>query len=399
MMISPVGSPARGEQFFDRESEQRRFWRRLQHDNILLLAPRRVGKTSLMLKLQEHAPGHGYQALYFTVEGAQNEGEFVQRLYEKLREFGTLPQRLQQHPGDWLKQLKRHFKKLPGVEFATEADNDWRVQGETILAALNKDVQPLLLLIDEVPVFILRLLDQDSTGRRARDFLDWLRRLRQTVPSLRWLLAGSIGLDTVTARLNCGDTINDLALESLGAFPAAVADQFLLTLAQAAKLVLPADLRQAMIERIEWLIPFHLCLFFDVLHEESEECGHPPDSAMLETVFQKLLSTAQRSRFDYWRQRLHEQLGKPDGGWAVQLLSSIAREARGLTVEPLRQELGRQIHEPDERDSKLSYLLNVLENDGYLVRVDTPPADGPNEARFRFRSALLRAYWLKWVTL
>ena len=50
-----IGSPVVGADFFDRHEEQARIWRRLEHDSILLLAPRRVGKTSLLHRLEETA--------------------------------------------------------------------------------------------------------------------------------------------------------------------------------------------------------------------------------------------------------------------------------------------------------------------------------------------------------
>ena len=41
------------------------------------------------------------------------------------------------------------------------------------------------------------------------------------------MLAGSIGLDTVTARLNIADAINDLRIEKLGPFDIPTADALL----------------------------------------------------------------------------------------------------------------------------------------------------------------------------
>ena len=69
-------------------------------------------------------------------------------------------------------------------------------------------------MIDELPVFVLKLLAEDETAARAKNFLYWMRGLRTGEVSsdqIRWLIAGSIGLDTVTRRLNLADTINDLA--------------------------------------------------------------------------------------------------------------------------------------------------------------------------------------------
>ncbi len=61
MKIS-IGNPVTGDDFFDREKEQEAIWRRLERDHIMLLAPRRIGKTSLMHRLCDTAEEHGFQA-------------------------------------------------------------------------------------------------------------------------------------------------------------------------------------------------------------------------------------------------------------------------------------------------------------------------------------------------
>lgn len=58
-----VGNPVEGEDFFDREKEQQRAWRKLESSHLLMLAPRRIGKTSLILRLCATATEHGFQAV------------------------------------------------------------------------------------------------------------------------------------------------------------------------------------------------------------------------------------------------------------------------------------------------------------------------------------------------
>ena len=48
-----TGAPVRGGNFFDRERETEQVFESLGADSLLLLAPRRVGKTSLMMHLQQ----------------------------------------------------------------------------------------------------------------------------------------------------------------------------------------------------------------------------------------------------------------------------------------------------------------------------------------------------------
>ncbi len=82
MIKKAIGRPVRGENFFNREKEIKRLWNCLDTDNLLLLAPRRVGKTSLMLHLEDTAHEHDFQAAYFSVAQDNTESEFIRRLYE-----------------------------------------------------------------------------------------------------------------------------------------------------------------------------------------------------------------------------------------------------------------------------------------------------------------------------
>ena len=44
-------------------SRRRRIWRHLESDSLLLLAPRRIGKTSLMRALCAEGPEHGFRSV------------------------------------------------------------------------------------------------------------------------------------------------------------------------------------------------------------------------------------------------------------------------------------------------------------------------------------------------
>jgi hypothetical protein len=53
-----IGPPVSGDEFFDREETIETLWDALEAHSVLLAAPRRVGKSSLMLKLlREPKPG------------------------------------------------------------------------------------------------------------------------------------------------------------------------------------------------------------------------------------------------------------------------------------------------------------------------------------------------------
>ena len=101
-------------------------------------------------------------------------------------------------------------------------------------------------------------------------------------------------------------------------------------------------------------------------------------------MYEQLLSPSKRAYFDYWEQRLHEELATPDDRLAIELLDAVARNPEGESAESLKAVLTKYFQDGAERDDKLRYLLDVLQADGYLV------ATG---GRFLFRSSLLRDFW------
>ena len=226
---------------------------------------------------------------------------------------------------------------------------------------------------------------------RARDFLHWFRNLRlgpYARDNIRWLLAGSIGLDTVTARLDMGDTINDLPLRSLGPFSERAAGDFLAELAASYDVSLSPATRRHIVTRIGWPIPYYLQLIFSELLELSrrEQCAL--GKAAVDRVFDDLLRPEKKGYFDYWRQRLSEELGRLDGTLAINLLNSVAANPAGTTRRNLASLLTKRIQDPDERDQRLRYLLDVLVGDGYVTSA---------AGRYRFRSPLLREFWVRRV--
>lgn len=398
MIENSVGRPVRGGNFFDRERELRLLWQRLATDHVLLLAPRRVGKTSLLYRLADDAPQHELRAVYLTVAHAQREVEFVKALVDALgshKDGEGAVKRVSKGP---LKRLLRRTRRIDAgplsFEFDTsapDAEQHWTTMAEELATAMERLGHAWLVLVDELPIFVMTLLRQDPTGLRARGFLNWFRDLRNPAgraPRIRWVVAGSIGLDAVVARHNVGDTINDLNPVALGAFTPQVADAFLRALAESYGLVLGDDVRARVCERAGWLIPFYLQIIFSKLHELATEHLETPTPALVDRVVDELLGPTYRAYFDYWRQRLTEELGHPDDTQALALLSAAARAPEGASRDVLAQVLGEHVSDAAERDAQLRYLLDILENDGYLVR----EAD-----QYRFRSALLREFWVRRV--
>jgi predicted AAA+ superfamily ATPase len=77
-----TGDAATGERYFRREHINDEFWREVEKGNhILFVAPRRVGKTSIMKDLADNPKG-GYNCIYQNIEGVKTRNEFYRRLFE-----------------------------------------------------------------------------------------------------------------------------------------------------------------------------------------------------------------------------------------------------------------------------------------------------------------------------
>lgn len=385
MKIS-VGNPVEGEDFFNREKEQARVWRKLEGSHLLMLAPRRIGKTSLILRLCASAAEHGFQAVQCSFARCESEQDCVRLLCDTVAEQQATWKKLADTLITPLERLKGVKIGPVGIDWDKSQPLDWRSLGDSLGKALEQLDTPWLVCIDELPVFILNLLKQGEDGqRRAKAFLYWLRDLRQRhYRKVKWLLAGSIGLDTITSRLGISDTINDLEPFPLAAFDEATALQFLAKLAESYHLPLSDTVRQAIVQRVGWPLPYYLQLMFSQLRDEWEDSGVEPGQAAVERAFEHLLQPAYRVHFDYWRQRLEEELGQPEAGHAALLLDHASRDPAGLSRDALAQILHQHIHDDPQRDRSLNYLLDVLANDGYLVERD---------GRHAFRLEWLREYW------
>lgn len=391
MKIS-IGNPVTGDDFFDREKEQALIWRKLERDHILLLAPRRIGKTSLMRRLCDTAKAYSFQATMASFAPCNDEMDCVRELVKAVSKDKQVSKQFLEKFNKALAHIKgvkiSVFGVGGGIELSDDEQPDWREVGEALAGTLAELDGLWLLCVDELPVFVLKLLAEENGRERIRSFLYWFRDLRQNYHEhVRWILAGSIGMDTVASRLGLGDTINDLDPFPLGAFSEDTADRFLACLAQSYELHLSDTVRRYMIQRIGWPVPYYLQLLFDKLVISRDKDIHP-DKAAVDKAFEELLSPTYKIHFDYWRQRLHEELGSPDDNHALQLLNASCRDQAGASKAVFNQILRERIPEQDNREETLRYLLDVLENDGYLVKTGD---------RYHFRLEWLREYWLRRV--
>lgn len=385
-----IGKPVLDQNFFGRSAELQELQTITEREHVLLLAPRRVGKTSLLHALAKHVErDESAIGVYASVAAATNENQFVQAVLQAI--YATRRSR-KLKPG----LVARAFGAGRGVKSVKVAGSGidletrtppWQEDADRAFATIVTSPVPLLILIDELPVLVLALAKSDPSGTRVRAFLQWFRNLRQHpdgTSKLRFVLAGSIGLDNVTRRHQLTATINDLRIWPLGPFDPAAADEFLHQLATSYQLALDRELRAAICATAEWLIPYHLQVIFGTLREHAKATS--PTIETLRVATETLLD--RRTYFSYWDERLHDALGEPSASIARALLAVCSQVPEGASLDAMSQCIAPLVADVVERARLLRWVMDVLANDGYLVEQDR---------RWRFRSGLLRRYWRRHV--
>lgn len=398
-----LGAPATGSDFFGRTQEIEDLWRLLESDHIRFPGVRRLGKTSILKRLLDEAPTHGVLAQWLDISNVDSAPAFIARLEAAFPENAVrrfLAERAQQ-VGNWLKRIRKIDASLPevvggggfGLELAGDAANPWQKEADALQVRLSN--QPLLILLDEFPVMLNKMIQRDP--REAGQLLAWLRIWRQSPGHCRFVFTGSIGLQSLLERHGLGEFMNDPFPYPLGPFKskearglwryfAGIADQ---TAWQVEDAVIDHAL-----SRIGWLSPYFLCLLIDgsmraARERRQEETCDPASSACIEIedvddAYEILL--AERSRFHHWEKRLKDVLSPGDFDFCTALLTQLSRRPEGLTLNQLSSRLSK--HEPDaeRRAQRLQDHLVRLTDEGY-----TSPSDAGR--RVQFLSFPLRDWW------
>lgn len=175
-------------------------WAALEHQSVLLTAERRMGKTSVLLKL-EAEPAAGICVIKRTLQGIRSPDEFVRKFVADVEKAS--PGLLKRSLGDLLARagIRKIGSSPLSVEFSPPDQKSWKDLVSETFAALDDGVdETVLLLWDELPQMIADI-HEDHGASTAREMLDVMRAARETHPGVRMILSGSLGIHHVVAEL------------------------------------------------------------------------------------------------------------------------------------------------------------------------------------------------------
>ncbi len=393
-MRNITGTPVEGQDFFGRSEETAQFLDLLHENaNILLTAPRRVGKTSFVLEICRRWEEEGHKATLLDIEDCADELAFAERLLSSLEQSGV-GRGLLDTIAKGLRRIRKALGRVKLGAAGVNADLGDESQEtvasiiESFLSKVERGEQKLLIAIDELPEMLLHLAQAPDGQQRVSLFLHFLRRLRQSYRDrVRWIFLGSIGLDHFVEERGLAKTINDLTVETLGVFHREEAEAFLQKLAEGYGMHWVDEADRSLIDKLGWPLPHHLQLVFHTVRSAMRSTDEAEiDQERVDQAFEELLQPQKLGAFDTWRARLDEELGTEDAALAKLILGVLCQDPTGANRDSLLQATVQAYPhaDPSELKDRVRETLHLLVRDGYLI---------PAEGRHAFRSFLLREYW------
>ncbi len=388
-----IGPPVSGEEFFDREETIRTLWQTLDSHSVLLAAPRRVGKSSLIQKLIDE-PMEGFEVLWINGQDYDSPEDLVADLAIKASRLrndskGILQRLLSKVVGS-IEQLEVWELK---VKLREQLKGSWRVQGETVVRDALRPGKKLLIAIDELAILLHKLVaNPGQDGKRlAQDLLDWLRHLRQA-PDLfrqvRQLVGGSIGLPRIASMIGASAKINDLRPVEVGPLERPKAQELASLLLGARDVVLDEPTIEAFLDQTATFLPIFIQIMASVVANEARRRKEPPNPRMVQECYeQRALGPEFRNCFEDYHERLQRYYSPAEARVARIILRELA-----IAKKPLRRSVLLGLyHKESEAPADASgfdLLLTWLADDFYVEEVEG--------ARVRFKTRWMQDWWRRY---
>jgi len=387
MIHALIGPPATGDGYYDREEEVREVLKHLENGSVILVAPRRFGKTSIMLRVKELLVQRGHLAFYLEVEWIDNIVTFLTEVFARLREEAKIKDRIQSKFAGLLNGLLGSIDELSIYDFKIRLKESlkhtWEDKGRELLSSLERD-QRIVLIVDELPLMLLNMRKAGLQNHELLRFLQWLRSIRQSCPNTRFLLGGSVGFEHIIHEIGAEAlaTVNDTARIRVRPFSQEVAKNFVKELLESEGIEASDVIVDDILTVIGVPIPYFIQILVMAVRETTAE-GAKVESGLARQAYEKkFLSPEYRSYFDHYINRLEIYYDRVEVNAAKKILTDIAKKGKSTN----RELYNIYVASTQSQDyDRFTLLMSRLENDFYVSRT---------EEVYSFASGVLRDIWL-----
>ncbi|WP_089946333.1 hypothetical protein [Candidatus Entotheonella palauensis] len=396
-MRNVIGAPIDHDYLFNQESVIDRIWQRVEDQHVTLLSPRKFGKTSILLHL-EQPPRDSWTTVLLDVSYLHSPEEFIGymlgALASKYNWIHTAWQRVKQLP-----QTVQHLvaQTEVGVEPSESGakftlalrdaeETDWQTTAAALLRELDAlpEKRRLLILIDEMGK-MLELMSDNNRQQDARALMSWFKTIRSGMSghlqNVRFVIASSIGIDRLVNKLGMPDAVEDLFPIYIDALPHDQACELFRQLAAAYDIETEPGVWEQATELLGGGVPEFIQMFFS----EIRDLPQPITRQHLDEIYeQRLLGTRWRRSFVEYIDRF-DRYGTDIRNLLVALLVTVARD--GSATRDQLEAVYNQRRGAKADPIEFSEYLADLQADFYL-RLE--------EGHYVFTVTILRSWILRY---
>jgi uncharacterized protein len=375
-----IGQKATGDRYYERPQIVEAIWEEIEKgNNVLIAAPRRVGKTSVMINMVSNCP-ENYKCVFENIQGIKSEQVFYKRFYELiiqcLSSFGKTKA--------WFKAVWLEHKidevTLAGKVKFKDGTIDYVEEINTLIPKLNdKDIK-IVLFIDELPEVLHRLNKADKMPEAA-GILENIRRWRQDdqYKNLHLVLAGSIGIHYVVKTIEGRTTdINDFNPIPFEVLEIHEANDYVTWATQNnATVQYDEKLAKHLLSKIQYYVPYFINLMLDEINKKAKKNNNPKITVEdIDNAFDTIVKNS--DHFKDWKNRLFDYMPIGEANFLNSILTHIAHKDN-INIQKIHD-----IAVAHGKTTEMMDLIDELEKDGYITEL--------NE-NYIFLSPFLKAFW------
>lgn len=376
-----TGPAAEGKRYFRREFYEEKLWEEIEKGNhILLLAPRRLGKSSIV-KYMEKNPRKHFICEYENIQSDASINEFYHRLCYMISSGLSKSGIAKKYAKEFGEKWKIQSISTSSIDIK-ENEVDYRKLFFGMLDDITQKKEKVVLFLDEFPDVVKKIANHHGK-KHAENLLDDVRKLRHEKKfknSFVLVFLGSVGLHHIVNKVTGrSDKVNDLHKLNLLPLENDELGDFIKHLSDGASMQISDDVIQYIKNKIVHLIPFYLQILLeecdDMLRKEQRQKLTEAD---IDHAYNSLLN--KQNHFQDWAGRLKDYFPEKHQ-YFNEVLTTCAHQG-GITV----QEVYNISVKTNNQETYKADLDDVLIADGYLFEKD---------GHFYFNSPLLKDWWKK----
>lgn len=374
-----TGSVAQGKKYFRRKYIEDKIWHEVSQGNsVLFLAPRRVGKSSIVSYMAENSL-EGFIGKYEDIESDASLQDFyirmVRMIHDSLSNYGKSKKWVTTWWNSWTLKSIGEDKVDIG-----KAEVNYKETFFNLLDELMVNNEKVILFLDEFPDVVLRLYEKQGEDE-AIQLLNDVRSLchdEKFKNTFVLVLLGSVGLAHIVKKITGrSHKINQTHKVFLPPLEIEDAINFLNFLIEGASMQIDEEVKQYLLKKIGNYIPFYIQLIVEECDEILVIDNRPSlKPADIGKAYNILLE--KNEHFQDWDERLSKYYPNIYK-FLNQVLSTCANQGNLSLNEIFNIAVGY-----DMAIQWKAVIDDVLIADGYIYNIDN---------KYFFNSPLLRDWW------